>query len=150
MSHVITIRARYPGDANEIFARALSFQKLRGAMQGLAVYDGLPKTGKLQEGETYNTDIWFWGLLPVRNHTIHVAQLDPIHRRLETEEKHAGIRCWRHGLSVAPAGEGCLWSDRIEIDAGLSTPLVARFAKHVYTRRHRAQGASDIQSHLNR
>ena len=43
MAYEVTIEARYPRDADTVFAEALNFAELREAMRGLARYDGLPE-----------------------------------------------------------------------------------------------------------
>jgi len=145
---ILTVRATYADPADAMFERACDFGELRRAMRGLAAYDGLPTAGQMAQGETYVTDIRFWGLFPVRNHTIRVEQVDPHNRRLLTSEHHAGIRQWRHQVDVAPRAEGTVWVDTLIIDAGRPTPLVARFARHVYLRRHRASRAAHVSSRL--
>ncbi|MCP2040530.1 ligand-binding SRPBCC domain-containing protein [Neisseria sp. HSC-16F19] len=45
------------------------------------------------------------------------------------------IRRWRHTITIVPQGQGCLYRDTVEIDAGILTGLVGMFAKAFY--RHR-------------
>lgn len=144
----ITIRASYASDCDALFASALSFESLRNAMAGLAVYDGLPATGVMTEGKQYETDIWFWRILPVRRHVIRVDTVDWVQRYLETHETHAGIKLWRHQTWIEPRGDASVWNDRIDIRAGFQTPFVARFARYVYVRRHHAQKAIGIDSKM--
>ncbi|MEM8970441.1 MAG: hypothetical protein AAGD43_00050 [Pseudomonadota bacterium] len=150
MTSLISIRATYASDPDRTFADARSFERLRDVMRGLAAYDGLPCTGQLVEGKTYCTDIWFWGLFPVRNHTIHVVKVDVAKRHLITSERHAGIRTWTHSLTVESADGETVWLDQIWIDAGFQTALVARYAQYVYVRKHRRQGALTATSMIKR
>ena len=146
MTSLISIRAIYASDPDAAFADARSFESLRRAMRGLATYTGLPESGNMIEGQTYRTDIWFWRLLPVRGHTIKVDQLSVVDRRLLTIESHAGVSIWTHLLIVEKLNDGAVWIDQIRIEAGYQTHLVARFARYVHLRRHRAQGATKVQS----
>lgn len=150
MACLISIRATYASDPDRTFANALSFERLRDVMHGLAEYNGLPATGKMVEGITYRTDIWFWGVLPVRNHTIHVAKVDVARRHLTTSEMHAGIRTWTHSVTVECANGETAWLDRVLIDAGFQTALVARYARYIYVRKHQRQGALTLRSTINR
>ncbi|MEM7774358.1 MAG: hypothetical protein AAF732_02025 [Pseudomonadota bacterium] len=146
---MIDITAGYGEVPTSVFKRAIQFSEIRAAMSGVAYYDGLPTTGSYAEAETYRTDIRFWGVLPVRRHTIYVAHLDLENRILLTHESHKGIRVWRHMVCVSEAGDGATWVDQITIDAGWQTPFVARFAQHVYCRGHRSRGASRLQSSVH-
>ncbi|MEM9027576.1 MAG: hypothetical protein AAGC70_04330 [Pseudomonadota bacterium] len=143
---MIDIAAGYGADPASAFMRAIQFSEIRAAMAGVAHYDGLPTAGSYAEAETYRTDIRFWGILPVRRHTIYVARLDLENRVLLTHESHKGIRTWHHMVRVSKADEGATWVDQITIDAGWQTPFVTRFAQHVYCRGHRSRGASRLQS----
>lgn len=135
---LIRIDARYDADPDCVFAAARSFDALAHALKGIAAYRRLPAGAIAQAGETYVTDIWFWGLFPTFNHKIHVAFCDPLSRRLQTRESHRGIQTWNCEIQVDPrAGGGATWSERIAIDAGAMTPLVARFAAFTYRTRHR-------------
>ena len=148
MTSLISIRANYLSDPDAVFANACSFERLRGAMRGLATYHGLPERGDMIEGQTYRTDIWFWRLLPVRNHIIKVERLSIADRLIQTSEAHAGVSTWTHQVKVDQLNDHAIWVDQIRIKAGSQTPFVARFARYVYLRRHHAQGATTTESSL--
>lgn len=139
MRHRITIEAEYSDAAARVFEQARSFDALREAMRGIATYDGFPDGGLLIAGETYQADIRFWRLFPVRAHTIIVERVDPDAGMLVTRESHAGVRQWDHAITIRPAGSHCLWTDQIDIDAGWQTPAVARFAAYMYRHRHKGR-----------
>jgi hypothetical protein len=148
MSSVVSICAWYSKDPDEVFETARSFESLRRALRGLVVYEGLPETGEMIEGANYKTDIWFWRLVPVRNHVIQVERVNIADRHILTRETHAGIQSWTHCLMIERAKQYSIWLDRIEIEAGFQPPLVAWFARHVYVQRHRRQHALMVRSRL--
>jgi hypothetical protein len=62
-------------------------------------------------------------------HEVQVVRVDEAVREIETEERNGSVRSWRHRMRVEPVSDShCRYVDRIEIDAGLLTPLVWAFA----------------------
>ena len=154
MAWEITIEARYPRDADTVFAEALNFAELREAMRGLATYDGLPE-GEVTEGMTAVVDITLFGIVRNSGHTMHVERLDRAARVIQSREHNRTVSRWDHTLSVQPLpgsnGEvGCLWTDRVVIDAPRGAWATALFARYVYARRHRHRGALSIAKSLRR
>lgn len=152
MPLIVTITATHNGDPDEVFAQALQFDALQRAMTGLATYRGFPPGGEPVAGETYVVDVRLWGLFPVTGHTIEVLKVDRTARVIESHETHRGVKNWDHTLTIAPGQMPgmALWTDRILIDAGWQTPVVARFARYVYCHRHRAQRAQGLRTSLRR
>ncbi|MCB1337892.1 MAG: hypothetical protein KDK10_10750 [Maritimibacter sp.] len=149
MAYEVTIEARYPRDADTVFAEALNFAELREAMRGLARYDGLPD-GVAYEGQSCTVDVTLFGILRNPGHHMHVERLDRAARILQSREHNPSVRRWDHTLSVQPEGTGCLWTDRVVIDADRLAWGTARFARFVYTRRHRHRGALSIARTIRR
>ena len=143
MPYEVTITARYPRDADAVFSEACWFDELAEAMRGIARYDGLPD-GEAREGETYVVDVTLFGILKNPGHVMHVERLDRSARVLQSREHNASVTRWDHTLSVQPEGEGCLWTDRIIIDADRMAWGTARFAAFVYSRRHKSRRAVSI------
>ena len=144
MAARVEVTALYDADPDATFAAALNFDELMEAMSGLAVYEGLDPGTVAEEGKTYRVDVTFWGLLKMTGHTMFVEKLDVPNRELQSREGGNGIERWDHNLSVHPENGKARWVDRIDIEAGWQTPFVARFARFVYTRRHKHRKALDI------
>jgi hypothetical protein len=51
---------------------------------------------------------------------------------------------WDHTLTIEPRSSGAVWTDRIIIDAGIRSGLMARFGAYMYSRRHRYRNAQSI------
>ncbi|MEO1240824.1 MAG: hypothetical protein AAFX54_02860 [Pseudomonadota bacterium] len=47
------------------------------------------------------------------------------------------IKTWDHTIEVSPKGSGALYVDRITVDAGILTPVVALFAARFYKHRQK-------------
>ncbi len=144
MAALVEVTALYDSDPDEVFASALQFDELLDAMSGLAVYEGLPPGTVAEEGKTYTVDVTFWGLIKMKGHVMHVEKLDKANRVLQSRESGNGITRWDHHLSVRPENTCARWVDRIVVEAGWQTPFVARFARFVYTRRHKHRQALEI------
>ncbi len=149
MPYAVTIEARYPRDADTVFAEALQFSELAEAMRGLAAYDGLPE-GEAYEGQTCTVDVTLFGVFRNPGHMMHVERLDRAARVLQSREHNPSVRRWDHTLSVQPEGDGCLWTDRILVDAARAAWATAHFARFVYARRHRHRAAQSIAKSLRR
>ena len=150
----VIIEARYPGDADTVFAEALNFAELREAMRGLARYEGLP-AGEAFEGQSVVVDVTLFGFLKNPGHSMHVERLDRAARILQSREHNASVSRWDHTLSVQPlpgsnGDDGCLWTDRVVIDAPRGAWGTALFARFVYARRHRHRGALSIAKAIRR
>ena len=141
---LVEVTALYDDEPDVVFAAALQFDELMEAMSGLAVYDGLAPGTIAKEGKTYTVNVTFWGFIKMKGHQMFVEKLDITARELQSRESGNGIKRWDHNLSVRPEGAGARWVDHIEIDAGWQTPFVARFARFVYTRRHKHRKALEI------
>ena len=76
--------------------------------------------------------------IPVGRWRFKVVARDDVGRRLRSEESGTGVRRWAHEIGIEETGNNrSRLSDTIEIDAGLLTPIIVRFARSEYERRHR-------------
>jgi|GEM_PF-7118452 len=55
MAYEVSIDARYPRDADTVFAEAMQFAEVIEAMRGLAHYDGLPGVWPSKAKPTWST-----------------------------------------------------------------------------------------------
>lgn len=78
------------------------------------------------------------GFVPFSKHHLRIDSIDDATRTMRSDEHGGAVRTWRHTLSVEPIGDvRCRYEDRIEIDAGALTPIVAAFARLFYRYRQR-------------
>jgi hypothetical protein len=147
MATEVIVTAFYPKDPDEVFAEAIQFSEMQEAMHGLATYDGLPDD-ILREGETYVVDVTFLGFLKNKGHTMFLERLDIPNRLVQSRETNPPVIRWDHILTVSPDPQGSVWVDRIIIEAGWQTGLMARFARYMYTRRHKHRSALSITRSL--
>ncbi len=77
-------------------------------------------------------------LLPFSHHRLAVRVVDDAERTLATEEGGGLLRRWDHVITVEDHADGrTRYTDRIEIDAGVLTPLVVAYATAFYRYRQR-------------
>jgi len=90
------------------------------------------------EGETVVGWTFLFGFLPFSRHYLHIARINESTRTLSSREFGGLIRVWNHDIEVMAINEtSCLYRDRIEIDAGLMTPIVVAYAHWFYRMRQR-------------
>jgi len=78
------------------------------------------------------------GVVPFSIHHLSIESIDDRSRTIVSDEGGGMIRSWRHELTTTPLGEHrCEYVDRIDIDAGPMTLLVAGFATVFYRYRQR-------------
>ena len=90
------------------------------------------------EGETVVGWTFLFGFLPCSRHHLHIARINESTRTLSSDEFGGLIRVWNHDIEVTAIHESsCLYQDRIEIDAGMMTPIVVAYAHWFYRMRQR-------------
>ena len=71
-------------------------------------------------------------------------------RVIQSREHNAQVKRWDHTLSIQPSGTGCIWTDKIVIEADRMEWFTARFSAYVYTRRHRHREAASLDTVVRR
>jgi len=69
---------------------------------------------------------------------LHIAKIDEEARTLSSREQGGLLKRWDHDIVVTQVGpETCSYHDRIDIDAGMMTPIVVAYAHWFYRMRQR-------------
>lgn len=90
------------------------------------------------EGETVVGWVFLFGLLPFSRHHLHIARIDESRRTLSSREFGGVITVWNHDIEITPVdAASCEYRDRIEIHAGILTPVIASYARWFYRTRQR-------------
>ena len=99
--------------------------------------------GDEQAGHDLTLVFRLFGLVPVGGWRLKITRRDDVGLRLASEESGPFVRSWRHEIAVEALSPGSArLTDTIDIDAGILTPLIVRFAQADYARRHRLRLAS--------
>jgi hypothetical protein len=103
-----------------------------------------PKSGQAfpaiwQPGD-YRAGMRLFGLVPLGWQAVVISEPAPEGTTRFIRDNGYGplIRRWDHWIAIAPdEGGATRYTDRVEIEAGLLTPLVAAFARVFYAHRQR-------------
>ena len=89
------------------------------------------------EAGEYLCSMRLFGFLPIGRQVIDISFPPPDGdtRFVRDNGRSASIKRWDHWISISPKGEGTRYEDRLDLDAGWRTPIVAAFAKAFYIHR---------------
>lgn len=119
----------------------MRYDVLERMMSGPLIKVACP-TGEEQVGHDVVLTFRLFGFIPAGRWRLKITERDDIRRRLKSEERGPLVRRWSHEIAVdAQGANAARLTDTIEIDAGALTPLIARFARAEYARRHRLRKA---------
>jgi hypothetical protein len=91
-----------------------------------------------REGETVVGWVFLFGFLPFARHHMHIARIHDSARTLSSRESGGLIRTWNHDIEIEPIDAlRCRYRDRIEIEAGIMTPVIVLYACWFYRMRQR-------------
>jgi hypothetical protein len=145
----ITVRAKYTGCADHLFDRASHFSDLIDATSKISTYVGLPSV-RMVEGATYKTDIKVFGIFDCKDYHIRVDRLCDQARLMESHEFSESVKFWSHRLHIQPTDDGAVWTDHVVMDAGLMTPILARYARFMYQHRHKQREGVLLEANLKK
>ncbi|WOE75319.1 hypothetical protein [Alterisphingorhabdus coralli] len=87
----------------------------------------------------YKAWMWLFGLLPVGWQAIRISFPEPENATQFIRDNGYGplIKRWDHMIEIRSDGDGTHYTDRVIIEAGLLTPLIAAFAQVFYGHRQK-------------
>lgn len=87
----------------------------------------------------YKVQKYLVGLLPIGWQDIGIEFLPDQGETISMRDNGRGwlIPMWDHTIEIQPVTGGTRYVDRVKIEAGVLTPVVAAFAQHFYTHRQR-------------
>ena len=137
----------YAAPAEDVWALAIDLDALREIMDGVVAFEGLP-SGRVYQGQKINVQVSLFGKLPPQPYFMEVLECDNEAMILRSFEKGAGVKSWRHTLTVEPLQSGSRLREVIEIDAGWMSWAFALWARFLYRKRHepRAQMLANMQA----
>lgn len=95
------------------------------------------------EEKEYLVSVRLFGLLPVGRQWVSISgrdrssELGRFHVELRDNGRGTLMSKWDHLITIEASGQGCSYSDRVEVRAGVITPLVWLFAWFFYRHRQR-------------
>ena len=143
----VKLEYEYASPAKDVWALATDLDAFREIMDGVITFEGLP-SGRLYRGQKMTVRVSLFGKLPAQPYFMEVLECDDDAMMLQSFEKGAGVKSWRHTLTVEPHQSGSRLRDIIEIDAGWMTWVFAAWARFLYRKRHepRVRMLADMQA----
>ncbi|MBE1284796.1 MAG: hypothetical protein GJ676_15910 [Rhodobacteraceae bacterium] len=136
MPRTLTFEQNYPVDPDRLFDLVIDLDTLDAVTKPWVQFDHLP-SGPVRAGQVIDVAMSLFGLWPRQPYTMRVTECDPETRRMATLEEGMGVTRLFHELEVRDAGDGTsVLLDRVEIEAGWKTSLVAVSAWLLYRWRH--------------
>ena len=87
----------------------------------------------IAEGDVIRVRLFFFHVIPAWTHEIRIASVDDEARRIVTMEHGGAVRKWNHVIRIEPAPAGrTRYTDSIDIDAGMLSPLIRGYARLFY------------------
>ena len=104
----------------------------RGLMGFRSLTSNLPS--EWQQGSTEKLKIMLFGVIPAWSHQIIFEDISESQMAMLTHESGGVVKAWNHNISVRPVGNNsCYYTDDVEIEAGIFTPIIWLYA-HIFYR----------------
>ena len=125
--------------AHAVWERVKTPAAFRAVTRGLLFMPVIRRrSDEWREGETIVGWVFLFGFLPIARHHLHIARIDDSTRTMSSREFSGPIRIWNHDIEVESIdGLSCGYRDRIEIEAGILTPVIVLYARWFYRMRQR-------------
>ena len=143
----VRLEHEYASPARDVWALATDLDALGEIMDGVVAFEGLP-SGRVYQGQKITVQVSLFGKLPPQPYFMEVLECDDEAMILRSLEKGAGVKSWRHTLTVEPQQAGSRLRDVIDIDAGWMSWAFALWARFLYRKRHqpRVRMLADMQA----
>jgi ligand-binding SRPBCC domain-containing protein len=134
MAQTIHLEHDYANDPDTVWAFAKDFTMLAPMSEGSVAFQGLP-TEPVVQGQVVDFQVKPFYARSFKPYRVIMHEVNDAERRFVSLEEGAGVKSWRHTLSVTATETGARQIDEIEIDAGFMTPIIAVLAKRMYRKR---------------
>ena len=136
---IIDLSSSLSASADAVWNAVKTPDAFRKVTRGLLTMPVINKRhDEWHEGETVIGWVFLFGFIPFSHHHLHIAKIDEEARTLSSREQGGLLKRWDHDIEVIAINESsCLYQDRIEIDAGMMTPIVVAYAHWFYRMRQR-------------
>lgn len=122
---IVRVSTDLPLAAQRACALAQKTELFLFVVRPLLRVTGLPASfdpAATRPGTELEGRLWLLGVVPAWRHRLRIVELGET--VLRTEEGGGPVRTWNHTLAFEPrGGEACRYTDRVEVRAGVATPL---------------------------
>jgi hypothetical protein len=133
----VTRHSIFPASADRVWEVLLRPDTLAYIARGMMTFEVVEWPAEIAAGAVAKLKVRTLKT-PAMDYEIRVKTFDPEAHESVTEEHGGMVKRWLHRITVEPLGpDRCLYTDRIDIDAGLLTPAVWAYAQVFYRVRQR-------------
>ncbi len=140
MSKVIRVTSTFSTEAQVVWEKLQNFETLQHIARPMMTFSSAGHVNEISwvEGVDYRFKLRMFCLIPFGGtHAIHVERMDAALGIIQTQEKNDIVRVWNHRIELQPRGDKTLYTDIVEIDAGVLTFLVTLWSHVFYRHRQR-------------
>lgn len=120
----------------EAAKRSATLLHVARGMLGFAGAHRFPE--EWREGDVVRSRLVIFNLLPAWSHELRIARVDEPGREIYSNEGDVLVRVWNHRIRVEGISPSCSrYTDEIEVEAGLLTPVIWLYAHLFYRYRQR-------------
>ena len=142
---LIELSCNLPCAPERCFAKVLTPRLLRYVSSPLVTFKAIdpPALPDQWSEAKYLVGIRLFGWIPFGRQTIRISlgqrsgEASKFYAELRDNGSSALVSKWDHRITVTSAAGGCRYTDTIEVQAGVMTPLVSAFARMFYRHRQR-------------
>lgn len=136
---IASIQTTLLNSAEKVWQMLLQRDAFLYITRGMLAFKGAEEWPEVfQEGQVVEARLLFFGLIPAWKHRLRIIRIDQEKMELASQEEGGFIRRWNHKKWVEKESEqSCVYTDEIDIDAGLLTFFVWVYAHAFYRYRQR-------------
>lgn len=136
----ISVTSTFESTTDKIWERLLNINTLIEICKPKATFKScsgkIPEKWEIQK--TYPFKLFIYGLIPMGRHEIVLELMDRENRKIQSREHNKIVKVWNHLIKLEPFGTGeTLYTDEVEIYAGIFTCFAARWSISFYKHRQR-------------
>ena len=135
----LKFQTQLPARPEKVFAEVKKPGLLLRIVEPIATV--LPVNGKFpdcwEQGVTYVCKIRIFKWIPIGRRQLTIERVDDNKLEIQSREFDPLVRKWDHLIRVEASENETLYSDELDIEAGLLTPFVCLYDRIFYRHRHR-------------
>ncbi|GGY42349.1 hypothetical protein [Parvularcula lutaonensis] len=139
MTAEVVLSTYLDASADEVWEHATKPRVLHYVASPMIAFEAINPPAFPERWETgdYLCAMKLAGVLPIGQQVIGISYppAEGGKRFLRDDGHSASIKRWDHWVTIEPEGEGTRYEDRLTLDAGWRTPVVAAFARSFYSHR---------------
>lgn len=140
-SKTITVRSIFPSSAERVWEKLQDFKILTYITKPLLSFKPRNEDGsgfRWLEGERYFFNLRFFSFISIGVHQIYVDRVEEKSYEIQTLEKNKVVSVWNHYIKLESQKDGTIiYTDQVEIYAGVLTGLVSWLSKYFYKYRQK-------------